>query len=730
MNTILITASCFFPLYLTLSFQPEVSKCKPHNKSIATLNPLRSLFKYTMESFDSTIHLNFDTSQNFSRDKFRMTDLIRNAYKWRRFLTFQITVADNWLHESLHNCSIIGNKKLFRTCCDQSIYLDRKYSKMLVIDIYPSPHCAKRALNHFSYKVIPNIVLLYFDQTNRSDSTLAKIFQQLQIAPLTSIFIALHNNYSHLSILCFTCETGFEKVANFSGFNYHNLLSKWTVLNRDLRTARVSISIWEEPAHFALAEISHCNIHSVNVQTLRTFEDLCLHRIIQKFLNYTFNPYRELSWRLSTEHGGVDTQVVVDSIHVERMLYSQFDFISSGMTVDPYVFFTTLNPADNEAFVMLRPFDASSWIVLIVALFGYSAILFFMPLVARNVDFFGIAISLLGTIPDQPANTVYKVFKISRMKPFLLMVAWTLWSAMVLEVGKQYKGALVSLLTAGSTPDEPSNLLDLLNSNLPLITRDGDNIENENLCAIRDLYLPDILVSIEQPIPESNVFKRLHDSIKWVDAHLARFQIAVAFKKHFQLEDKNGSVDFSKNFAIIEARQEAEFRRHILNAFSDKWISKIYPLSNLLTSRQMTAVKRNYFQRFFTKAFSSVEEAGLFRRWATFAWNDWQAVFLRDAVFRVKSEARRLFRTTGERLQYRVNLPENIFGFIFTEKQQRPSSHSVGQMAMTMRVHGTTFFLLLILEAFGVLLFVLELVYNRHNLCCWRHSTQVLLFLE
>lgn len=728
----MICKVCFYFLsvFTTTCHGRSSEARKAVGNSTTVINPLRNFFLFTLAGYDSSLHFVLETSRNLNSQKFQLNLFIQKAYRLTRYKTVQITFcnASTLLNQTAQNYTTIANKNQLNVGKNISVLNSRKYSNFIVVDVYLSLRGARDILRNFKFKIIPNIILLYCDKPSKSDSALAKTFQRLRGVPLTSVFTAVHFNYSHFSILCFTCEKGYEIMDG--NIRYSALVSKWDAFHKNLQRGRVEINVLTSESVFNFMDTTSCNIHRINVKTLRTFEDLCLHRIVQNFLNYTFNPFKKLSKRQSKLYGDVDTQMVVDSKHVRQMQDRQFEITGRGMVINPYVFFTILNQPDGQVFAMLRPFDTSCWVAISAVLIGYSAVLFLMPLVSKQLHYMGVLLTMFGTILEQPTDTVNRIFRISGIKPFPLMVAWTLWSTMVLQIGNNYKGTMVSLLATKSTPDEPATLKELLDSQLPLITRDGNNIENEVVCAIRDLYLKDILNSMSKPIPASNVFKRLHDSIKWVDAHLSRFESAVAYMKPFNLQDKNESVDLSKTFAIVETNQEAEFRRHLVNAFSDKWISKVYPLSDILTSRQMTAVKRNFFHKFFIKAFSSVEEAGLFTRWATYAWNVWKAALLNAGRFRVNKEAAQVFNATGKRPKYRVNLPKNLNGFIFSKIDHHSSSDLESEMVMSLTVHQATFFLLLFLQAFCVLVFMYELATRYSDCCHFHHSTEVTVFIN
>lgn len=699
--------TCFYfcVVYIPYCCFQTRSAEKPHPKSTKNLNPLTDFFLSTLAGYDSSLHIIVDINKGPKKQKLQLNHLIQTAYRLTQYVTLEISIlsGSELFHQYSHSHTSPQTKN--------ELGATRKYPNSLVVYIYLCLHSVTDFLWYHNFNIMPQIILFYCEALNISDVSLEDELRLLRGVPLTSIFIAIPFSYSYLSIVCFTCERDFEIIEG--NIRYDALLSKWDNLHKNLQTGQVDVHIHEPDSTFDLIEASSCNTHVANLKMLRTFEDLCIHRIAQQILNYTFSPHKELASRHSEMHGFVDTQLMFDSRHVAEMQQLQFEITGHGMIINPYVFFTILNQLNGPVFAILRPFDIGCWIAVGAVLVTFSAILFLMPLVAKKLSFAEIIFTVFGTILEQPANTVNKIFKISGVKPLMLMVAWTLWSTMVIQGRSNYKGNMVSLLTKKKTPDEPSTLQELLDSKLPLITRDGDDLAFDKVCSIRDLHLKDILNSMKKPIPDSNKFKKLHDSIKWMDPSLSKFENAVAFQEPFRLIDKHEFVDFSKTFAIIETSQEAGFRHRLLNGLSDKWISKIYPLSQILISRQMTAVRMNSFGKYFIQIFSSVEAAGLCTRWASFAWNVGMARMLNQSRNRVNNEA------TKAGLKYRVNLPQNIFGFVFANADIHLSHSTEGEIARSLIVHKATFFLLFVLLAICNIVFIFEVAsqYNFHCHC-------------
>lgn len=678
-----------------------------------SFDPIKGFIQFSLAGYDSSLHFILDRFKNFRGQESRHNIFIHKIYKFTRYKTIQISYYNRSLpFQKMDSGNHLQKRRGIAATHLLSSINHQKHSNLIVTDVYLSSSSARRILGRTQLKTIPHIILIYSDipGTSESEAVPAKHFQRLRKALFTSIFVILDHSNSYLGLLCFTCDEGYEKLEG--NFRYPSLLEKWTVINKNMRTARIDINVLAPADIYELVEASNCNTHEENVHTLRTFEDLCLHRILQQLLNYTFNPFRKLPKNLGRIHGEVDTKIVVDTKHVSDMQIQRFEIVGQGMFIDPYIFISVLNPPTGPVFAMLRPLDMVSWICLISAVFGYSIVLFLMPQVSKRLRLLQILMAMTGVILDQPTNVIDKIFKISKIKPLSIMLAWTLWTAMIQQLGNEYKGTMTSLLTAGSTPTEPSNLNELLDSHLPVLTRDGNNIETETVCAIRDLYLQDIMNAMEKPIPASNVFKRLRDSIEWIDTDPFRFGVSLSFNKPVIVMDKNESADLSQPFAIIETQREAEFRHSILNAFSDKWISKIHLVSDMLTSRQMTAVKKNYFWRFFKKGFSIVEEAGLYNRWKSYAWNVWQVRLLKIVQQRVFDEAAKIENKTGKSSQYRMNFPQNIRGFIFARADNHLSSNSHKEIVVSMMVHQTTFLLYIILKCMCICVFISELSFQ------------------
>lgn len=675
-------------------------------------NPFKSFIQFTFTGTDYCVHFIYEGTRNISHQKeAKLSSFIHESYNLRKYQTLQITnykrVSINHQRStsSLNQASIANNIRRY-------VSHDSRRHAPFTVNIYMSVRVAQRVLRNSKLKVAPTIILLNCDKS-KSDEALTKAFQKLANVPVTSIIMALHYNNSYLSLICFTCEHGFERIGESN--NYKALLLKWKVLNGNLRMAKISIFIqWEEkPVNYKKMESNNCNIHNENVITHRTFKDLCLHKTIQKLLNYTFNPYQKPPRKiLRKPHGAVETSMDVTSLHIQQKRKQQFEILGRGMLVDPYVFFATLDPLGNQVFVMLRPFDMLSWIFLATTILSFSYVLFMMPLVAKNVSFINIFLSVLGTYLDQPTNIVFAIFRITRLKPLALMLVWTMWTAMVVQVGNLYKGTMVSLLAAKLTPFEPSTLQELLDSKLDIVSRDESYVNGTKLIfGLRDLHLNDILNATKKRTSGMSIFNQLHDALRWGVSSLRRFEIALAYKTPFDLRN-NETIDLTKNFAVMETQLEAEFRRDLVTALSEKCISKIYPVSYMLTSRQISAVRKNYFHRFFSKAFASVEESGLYSRWAKFAWSIVKQRMLNDARSNVNKVALDALNETGTILKFRLNLPTNTFGYIFTNQREESYSEFKGEMAMSMAVHKATFAFLLVLLGICFLIFVFEKLFN------------------
>lgn len=691
---------CFFFLVCIIFLYTTCCTDLAFTDATFDLSPLRDLFETTLRDINSTVHFIVDVSKNITLPNFHFEDGLKEAYRTTSFQILQITFTSP--------TKVYQKQKLLpRNFKVNTVF--RKFT-WFVTHIYFNLDGAYDILEKSKLKSAPNIAILFCDKTIKHNSNLTLRFRSFHKLPLTSIFIAVHyqNDHSYKSLLCFTCQLGFEKLAEST--TYANLVHKWNRLNGNLREARIAIKFGNTVVQHDKVHLLNCNIHKY-VDLIFSLEGLCLHITAQKILNYTINPEKKLSEILFEEHGNVDTKMVSDSAHVKQAMSEDFEIIARGIMVEPYVFFSVVNQHDGRIFAMLRPFDRATWGVLGLSIGTFSLVLFCMPLVRKRLNFILLGSELLGTFLDQSTDVIYKIFNVVRRKPILLMVAWTMWSAMVLLIGNEYKGEMVSLLTMKSTPPEPTNLEELLNSNISITTKEYSQIGGKLVCALRDLDIKDILKEIKKPIPESNIFKRLTNSLKWVTAGVIELERAIAFKGSMEFVEENESVDFSYPYAIIETKNEADYRHKLATAFSDNWVSKIYPAHDMLGTRCVTAIKRNFFMRQFTKIFARIEEAGLYDRWRTFGWNMIKYILVRSAKVRITREIREKLRTNQASSQEGMNLPQNIYGFIFAGNGEQLSENDEEDMAMDMAVHLATFRLLLGLLVFSLLVFIAEIIY-------------------
>lgn len=151
-----------------------------------------------------------------------------------------------------------------------------------------------------------------------------------------------------------------------------------------------------------------------------------------------------------------------------------FDWIKYGVRVETYRFSVFLESKDvvtqANLNALVLPFDVITWILI----FLVGLTIWLMSFVVTEQGTLSI-LWLLGTLLDQSDLLFVKIFTSKKKKTCfggetICILPLTGWIITTLLLGFFYKGALFSYMTTTPLPDVPTNLKDLLISDIPIIT--------------------------------------------------------------------------------------------------------------------------------------------------------------------------------------------------------------------------------------------------------------------
>ncbi|CAL8109709.1 unnamed protein product [Orchesella dallaii] len=584
---------------------------------------VQKLFSNIFQKFNLQFYI--DSGENVTRQKSYLMKFL-DAHITSQLQTIQITTTNT---TELKPRKRRGGRrdKNMRRSIQRSPNTTRRFS-LLQASIYLDARYAQRTLKvgMGRFMVMPHLVILINEKPSFQDWRKQKKqktplpyeqLHELKDAPLTSVFLVLDNTLSTIKMLCFPCTKQFneQKVSSGFNFNLYNLNRQWDLLNKNFRGVFVHVDIqhWLTTTNFGT-----CNIHKYT-ETHNRFAEICVFKILHLKLNYSYtmkdwDKVKFQPWRIMHEaHGSVFSKIVLERGNMWSLRFAQGSMVSYAMSADPYTFFVVLDKVSrNNMYAILQPFDLSTWIALAVTSIMFSLTLFAISLKSHGLQSTSahrIWFTIIGTVIDQPASDLFQEMHLSS-KRTVLMTLWTLWCLVALNISFEYKGTLVSAITKKPNPKIPETFDSLLASELFMTTFETvKNNEGGGVSMLKGVLLNDILNSLDEPIPNSNVFKRLNDSLIWIPSRYQEFVKNVALNNDISLPD-NSTLSIPQAFAVMDVKTEANLLRILLKFFTDKWISQTFS-TNALISRAYWAVLKNYFHRFFTPSLSRLEESAL-----------------------------------------------------------------------------------------------------------------------
>lgn len=424
----------------------------------------------------------------------------------------------------------------------------------------------------------------------------------------TAVLILFNFNLpQHMFVPCIVCGPLPEKLlSNTSDFTLLKLRSLWFALNNNFHR-KILTTTRPVQGH-------QCDAREVKVTSLMFF-DRCRIIIVAKALN--FSVVHRKSGVVKGEvfyisHG--DTlEYRVNSGQVREIAHDHFEF----------VFVTPFPTAYDGLSVFLSPFDYDVWTVLLT----FCVIITLVITISRQDkdkirfaeliwDFINATCILLR----QGGGNTFTIFYNKKWVAVPILIVWFLGGCYII-MDNLYTGSIFSFMSAILPPKFPSTLLDLVDSEFPIITGDYVTLYDKTVKRVtphlKSRLIP-LYINLFRHMPHiSRMFQQLNDKLVFMSIYKNSGSFKTFLSKIEQSEKLNylnGSIETRKTFVVMDKAEYLGYLHKFITWNGSRLIiggKEATPFNAI----KVLATQTNYVLPIFMKRMRTLSSFGLEDRW-------------------------------------------------------------------------------------------------------------------
>ncbi|CAL8143030.1 unnamed protein product [Orchesella dallaii] len=509
-------------------------------------------------------------------------------------------------------------------------------------------------------------------------------------------------NLTYLYAICISCTGSSSsksegyKIMNrirFPAIPDTNSLKKvWIEMYSNLNKAYIATDLTRSEKNVHPRET--CNFHRAHLSRYPT-SDACIHLLLSKKLNYSYNEFRRGSPITSSIHihGTIRTTNFLNAINYKAMVSTElhrWEWIPYGMRFRPYAYIVVKEKPPRFKGAITAPFRIPVWILLVVCELSLFAATIVAILVLQNewIDFHQVLIFIASSGVDQSLPTTFR-----RRIPgtsLSLSVCWFIWYIMMVVVTSVYKGKVFSFLTKTAEPVWPLNLKQLVHTSYTLMTLTShlvvggySNIPSKR-STFREIVLPEIMQGepgVDYPV-EYYLLNRTvlyykkpdYDLVTKVILNEKRKKLIPTISKVNAtsiITDSGNMDDVSKDFkvpsirfSIVDTQLNVDKLALAFRIFLED--SSVAVSNSILIPGYITrlpwSVEKNYFYPLFINGLSQLQESGIFDRWEKYC----DRLEVRSFLLEIDYQLRKMNYNASVIMNVK---PEYWYNFIFSSSQ-------------------------------------------------------------
>lgn len=407
-----------------------------------------------------------------------------------------------------------------------------------------------------------------------------------------------------------------------------------------------------------------------------TIDDLCVHQILSKKLNYAIIKPKYESKEI-VPHGFATGLVFISTHNLHDAKVERRRWLTHGTQYYPLYILTTLKRPGLHTTVLLKPFKGSTWatilmcgLVLIIItkvtyihfeyVFKYGVVDKFYNF--KNIGIWNIVIAMVANILDQAITNIVSRYSMLRFYPFkVLSSTWFLWFIAMLHVGMLYRSVIYSFITKQIDPLSPETLDELVAMPVKLITLSRQIETNTSQHTAVSLLKESVLKVPDNPnFPLIDAYNKVAQSTQFYNETFLSF--ALKMYKNFIGNASNSSekVPFT-NIALIDFFHSINLELIMSSLyFPNNVVLKPKPFPGYLLIKPWL-VRNNYFLPIFHNYLARLYESGIEAKTKSFVLSVQHYNRMRDISVHIKniSVAGTLMPTNGK--LYFMSVHESVF---------------------------------------------------------------------
>lgn len=362
------------------------------------------------------------------------------------------------------------------------------------------------------------------------------------------------------------------------------------------------------------------------IMKLHTF---CIHQILATKFNYTItisglssektmdqknHSGKKYPPLVSTTFGILPSRLTLRSA---KYALKKSEWLSYGVVSEHLEFIAFQKRPSFSGNALIQPYDWRGWTLCVSTIAAVLVVALTYSYRKAEISFATVFMSITASILDQPAT--HRVAHRPYMHGEIISV-WIAWTLMLIILVNGYKSFIFSFLTAGSRPEWPGNLMDLVSdAEYCVLSTNSEytyDLENDKFLEffshVRRSYLEPMMKGTPGADYPTEYFL-LNKTLQFYPTSEQDIFSEIIIRNKHKHDRFHVGLNLCTKFALVQLQPGHDA------------VSLLYLMKNLVMSeaarlprfRQMipTSISRNFFTESFIQGVSILEQMGMLQAW-------------------------------------------------------------------------------------------------------------------
>ncbi|CAL8092505.1 unnamed protein product [Orchesella dallaii] len=474
-----------------------------------------------------------------------------------------------------------------------------RYGQCSVV-LYPQTILDELTTQQYEILQLKRQPIIFLFMAMNAENNLSVYESSINSLNFPSIFMEV-TELDNVNIICTPCESMLIPINVYSKVkSVSHLETIWNVLHSDFNMKPVEVfPVWNTSEIVPL--YGTCMGFSKNKVDHR----ICTILAAMERLNFSMASSDEEEAFI----GSFNARLPLVNANLLEMPSKNFSWLSYGMSMSPYAFVIVLDHVPGHFQTILQPIDIPSQVSIVVSIASIMLILNCFSSSKSSEALPNAAFALVGLMLEQPSINLNE-------KSLVQLGLWSSWSFATWQITGLYKSAIFSYLSVQPSPTTPTNLVQLISSNINISTLSVLTEYNDTGFVIgksstfRDNVVVEMLNSSNGQQILSPAFiahlKYLRENLKWLN-----ISVSLMISENFVNLNESGGPG---TLGFVDNEETVETIGLLISIFSNLWVSNIVRVP-VFMDRSFWIVYKNIFLPKFTQHISRIHESGLYVWW-------------------------------------------------------------------------------------------------------------------